>query len=73
MEVRKKQHAEFSQQLEQDARQNISLLQQRMELRQRAHWQKINDVNTESEENRERRLLHQQERHRLHLKVCVTV
>ncbi|PIK60046.1 putative nucleoporin GLE1 [Apostichopus japonicus] len=68
VEVRKKQHAEFSQQLEQDARQNISLLQQRMELRQRAHWQKINDVNTESEENRERRLLHQQERHRLHLK-----
>ncbi|XP_071848274.1 uncharacterized protein [Apostichopus japonicus] len=68
VEVRKKQHAEFSQQLEQDARQNISLVQQRMELRQRAHWQKINDVNTESEENRERRLLHQQERHRLHLK-----
>lgn len=68
MLIRKKEHEMFSQDLEKQAKQNIILLEQRMELQQRALWQKINDVNTESEEQRERRLLHQQERHRLHLK-----
>ncbi|XP_071479227.1 mRNA export factor GLE1-like [Diadema antillarum] len=59
---------EHSRQVQEQAEQNVTLLAQQRELKQQALVQMMRQTQREMDEKREKRLQHQQERHRLHLK-----
>ncbi|XP_054749231.2 mRNA export factor GLE1-like [Lytechinus pictus] len=59
---------EHSKQVQEQAEQNVALKAQQRELKQQALVQMMRQAQREVDEMREKRLLHQQERHRLHVK-----